>query len=806
MTADRRDDAGVRLHVGGLARGVDPKELAALIARLLPSGASPTAEIMRDASTGIERGFGYVSVPSGEGVRAGAERAIAAYNGSRWRGSKIRVGLAKGDYMQRLKTEWDEAAKAKQATAVAAAAAEAARKPSATMPYKARPSLRLRRRPGERIILVDPTPVAWTKPPRQDARSRNKAKEKEAKEDMQREGDVREGAGEEGGDEGGPHRRKRGVLGCRRRVEFPGRGATCSTKCRELWRRHLQEQAAEISAAQQRSVDLFISGKDDEALAAAAVDASNGEASPRVEATEEQESAEYLPGEDAAGLVPEEPPAADGIEFVWDDAAEDGTESGADGVGEEDESGDSDGTRDGEQDGQENSYHMPVSGLALAAGLGGQANQEQAEEREQDEAHAAENGGGAPLATSQVWGGAPAVRAASRKLERLGSKHGVELDERLAELLSDGSDDDGDGAYGDGGYDYELETAKRAGITETKAAVGEPVEGMRDRLQAEAERSLGVLDSLFGSGRAPHARPNGDAPGASCPTAPRLESAAAGVDNSGDSKAVPPSASNTQKAHMRDSGDVVLPKPEEQQQQQQATLPDEGEGETPLLGAGGAAGSTTEVPGEERFVAHMPKLTDIFTVRDKVSTKKSKEEKDRDKGFKVASLFDGLAGAGEPRPDAEAAAEAAAAATPGAGAGGFSFAFSSGAVGTTAAHTEAGDGAITGSAAGQNEQPPWRRQSPGVDPASGPAEEHDTRSSAGSALQGTERALWRPLGDVVAVGARFVRTGNREQVEAAWLGERRALTQDFKRKHKDAVKGRRGTGAGGAALKKRKRR
>ena len=69
--------------VGGLARGVDPKELAALIARALPSGASPTAEIMRDASTGIERGFGYVSVAGGEGVRAGAERAIAAYNGTR---------------------------------------------------------------------------------------------------------------------------------------------------------------------------------------------------------------------------------------------------------------------------------------------------------------------------------------------------------------------------------------------------------------------------------------------------------------------------------------------------------------------------------------------------------------------------------------------------------------------------------------------------------------------------------------------------------------------------------------------------
>lgn len=70
--------------VGGLARGVQPQDLAALIARALPNGTTPTAEIMRDASTGIERGFGYVNVPGGEGIKAGAERAIAAYNGTRY--------------------------------------------------------------------------------------------------------------------------------------------------------------------------------------------------------------------------------------------------------------------------------------------------------------------------------------------------------------------------------------------------------------------------------------------------------------------------------------------------------------------------------------------------------------------------------------------------------------------------------------------------------------------------------------------------------------------------------------------------
>ena len=70
-------------QVGGLTRGVDPKDLEALFARALPAGTKPRAEIMRDATTGIERGFGYVSVPRGEGVGAAARRAIVAYNGTR---------------------------------------------------------------------------------------------------------------------------------------------------------------------------------------------------------------------------------------------------------------------------------------------------------------------------------------------------------------------------------------------------------------------------------------------------------------------------------------------------------------------------------------------------------------------------------------------------------------------------------------------------------------------------------------------------------------------------------------------------
>lgn len=109
---------------------------------------------------------------------------------------------------------------------------------------------------------------------------------------------------------------------------------------------------------------------------------------------------------------------------------------------QQDESGgsDGDGPQDEEQDGQEHSFDVPAPSGGLATGLEGQADQEGAEESEEDEAPAAddwgvaaaESEGRAPLKT---WEVAPGGRAASKKLERLGKKHGLELDDRLAELL-----------------------------------------------------------------------------------------------------------------------------------------------------------------------------------------------------------------------------------------------------------------------------------------------------------------------------------------------------------------------------------
>lgn len=101
---------------------------------------------------------------------------------------------------------------------------------------------------GERVILVDPTPIAWTKPLRQGAGNWNKSKTNEREEQGRTFREGEEAEEEEDGGDSGPHRRKRGVLGCRRRVKFPGRAATCSTRCRELWRRHLQVHAVVLVA------------------------------------------------------------------------------------------------------------------------------------------------------------------------------------------------------------------------------------------------------------------------------------------------------------------------------------------------------------------------------------------------------------------------------------------------------------------------------------------------------------------------------------------------------------------------------
>lgn len=77
-------------------------------------------------------------------------------------------------------------------------------------------------------MLVDVKPIPWTKPPPSPATKKKRPRDDAAS------------PGGEDEEDGGYHRRKKGVLGCRRKVEFGGREATCSTKAKDLWRRHLK--------------------------------------------------------------------------------------------------------------------------------------------------------------------------------------------------------------------------------------------------------------------------------------------------------------------------------------------------------------------------------------------------------------------------------------------------------------------------------------------------------------------------------------------------------------------------------------
>ncbi|CAM9139746.1 unnamed protein product, partial [Phaeothamnion confervicola] len=100
----------VRLHVGGLPHDVRESDVAALFSKAIGSaegGYVASVEVMRDAITGIARGFGFVEVAGGD-----ADNIVtrcAAFDGSKWRGGRLRVHLAKGDFRARLTAEWREA-------------------------------------------------------------------------------------------------------------------------------------------------------------------------------------------------------------------------------------------------------------------------------------------------------------------------------------------------------------------------------------------------------------------------------------------------------------------------------------------------------------------------------------------------------------------------------------------------------------------------------------------------------------------------------------------------------------------------
>lgn len=88
-----------RMHVGGLAHGVDATSLNALFGKL------PGIEV-RGVEVARARGFAYVDVLATEhSLRA----ACTILTGTQWKGGVLRVGEARPDFRARLQAEWEEA-------------------------------------------------------------------------------------------------------------------------------------------------------------------------------------------------------------------------------------------------------------------------------------------------------------------------------------------------------------------------------------------------------------------------------------------------------------------------------------------------------------------------------------------------------------------------------------------------------------------------------------------------------------------------------------------------------------------------
>ena len=112
--------APVRLFIGGLPATVRDDEVRA---RFAPFGDVRNIEVIRDTAFGGEqcRGFAYVELTAAEAELA---RCFKAYHGARWRGQVLSVEHAHPTHLERLRVEWDDAAReADESRAMAAAAA-----------------------------------------------------------------------------------------------------------------------------------------------------------------------------------------------------------------------------------------------------------------------------------------------------------------------------------------------------------------------------------------------------------------------------------------------------------------------------------------------------------------------------------------------------------------------------------------------------------------------------------------------------------------------------------------------------------
>jgi RNA recognition motif-containing protein len=78
----------IRLYVGNLAKSTTQEEITALFAQ---EGEVTSVDLVKDRSTGLSKGFAFVTMTSQEG----ADKAIAKYNGYSMAGNALKVNVAK---------------------------------------------------------------------------------------------------------------------------------------------------------------------------------------------------------------------------------------------------------------------------------------------------------------------------------------------------------------------------------------------------------------------------------------------------------------------------------------------------------------------------------------------------------------------------------------------------------------------------------------------------------------------------------------------------------------------------------------
>jgi RNA recognition motif. (a.k.a. RRM, RBD, or RNP domain) len=575
-----------RLHVGGLPRHVTAAEVQDLFSRAIANDHLTGLEFMRDASTGLPRGFAYIGLSDA----ADAEAAVRALNGTRWKGSKLTVALAKEGYMARLQHEWAERSAAASAPPAVPAVTPIG---LAKLIKKGLPPriLRIRKRPGQPPLLVDPVPQPGMKDmsSQEDAIAVSQRKRKKAV-------DV--------------------VFRAKRLVRFDSaahRGPPCKS-IPQLWR------------------DATSSSSDSTGGMAAADDVQDADAAA---------------WQGLADLAPEETGGEEAMSFVWD--ADSGHQDGAS-TDNEDNDAAADGTDTvlyhSDSD-AENSQQTKKQRSSAGAGADEWTKERALASMADSSVQLVDSLVVDKLAkfrkqpdADDISSSSTAQRGALNKLRFTeGSRRRFAMDERFIDSSSDEDEDSkaAAAAAAQSYYDYEADTAvgssSSSASSSSAAATGAAAAAAASEcdLDAETARSMAVLAAMFGGSVGDTSKPAPKRAAAFVPQvrfdpstmvgAKQAKPAAAAVN----AVAAKPAVTNDRAAS--------------------AAAAAAARNEVAATAAGAsteaAAGGRVAVPAlsSERFVTSLSSLTDIFKVQDKASTKMSEQEKERATGFKVSSLF-----------------------------------------------------------------------------------------------------------------------------------------------------------------------